>query len=56
MKRDLFGFVFAHTDNCERCLTANFCDEGKALMKRAVEIATECLLPGPLAKTPDAKA
>ena len=54
--KGLFEFAFDHCDNCPLCSRAEFCDEGKALIKRAAEIGAECLVPDVAIKTPSAKA
>lgn len=56
MKRELLGFVFAHTDNCPMCSTAEFCQEGRELIQRAKEIVVQCFVPDAAIETPKAKA
>ena len=42
------AFAINHIDQCERCTFGDFCDSGRALMRRAAQIAAEIILPIPV--------
>jgi hypothetical protein len=42
------GFVIEHIDSCPSCTFGDFCDSGRALMRRAAQIAAEIILPIPV--------
>lgn len=56
VKFEMFGFVFAHVDQCAECLTGQFCKEGKALIDRAAQLGAEMLVPGYPIEKPKAQA
>jgi hypothetical protein len=47
-KESPIAFAMNHIDSCPSCTFGDFCDSGRALMRRAAQIAAEIILPIPV--------